>query len=353
MDAKTAAALREQTRALWATGGCFVLGALAGAAVLWGAPRPFAGDGSVILPVALITGVIAAAAFVVSTLLHRRGETRGMPGWQALVSNLSSVAVTVALFGVTALGVLLAGEVLASGLQGLELSTWGGAAFTGVAAAIAGRLAFRLGVELSTGDLSALLFSFLLIGTLFAMITATDPTWWQRNFSQLGIGDGSWAFNGTLVIAGVLVATVGSYIGRDLHRMLGDAALRRIGLVVIVWTLAGAALTAVGLLPVHEARVAHLIAAFAALGLMLAATVVTAGAVPDAPRMLRVITIALVALVIVAVLLTFVARVISVTVLEGIVIALVLLWLSTFVQLLAILAPSTPRTSTRPSLLHD
>lgn len=348
----TTEALREQALALWATVGCFVLGAIAGAAALWGSPRPLAGDGSVILPAALITGVITGAAFVVSTVMHRAGETRGMPQWQALISNLSTVAVTVALAGVAALGVLLAGEVLASGLQGLELSAWGGGAFTGVASAIAGRLAFRVGVDLSTRDLAALLFAFLVIGTLFAMITAGDPTWWERNFSQLGIGDGSWAFNGTLVVAGVLVATVGSYIGRDLHRMLGDAALRRIGVVVIIWALAGAALTAVGLFPVHRMPVPHLIAAFAALALMLVAAVVTTGALPDPPRMLRIVTTALVVLVAAAVALTFGFRVFSVTVLEGIVIALVLLWLSTFVQLLAVLAPDESRPSERASLLR-
>lgn len=351
MDAD-ADALREQSRALWATVACFVLGALAGAAVLWGNPRPFAGDGSVILPAALIAGVITGAAFVVSTLLHRAGETEGMPPWQALISNLSTVAVTIALGGVAGLGVLLAGEVLASGLRGLELSAIGGGALTGVASAIGGRLAFRMGVDLSTRSLAGLLFSFLVIGTLFAMITAGDPTWWERNFSQLGIGDGSWAFNGTLIVAGVLVATVGSYIGRDLHRMRGDSALRRIGAIVIVWALAGAALTAVGLFPVHTMRVPHLIAAFAALVLMLVAAVITARALPAAPRTLRVVTVGLVVLVAVAVVLTFGFRMLSVTVLEGIVIALVLLWLSTFVQFLAVLAPATPRVSARPTLLH-
>ncbi len=349
---ETTRALREQARALWATVGCFVLGALAGAAALWGVSRPFTGDGSVIIPAALITGVIAGAAFVASTLVHRSGETRRMPAWQALVSNLSTVAVTVALAGVAALGVLLAGEVLASGLQGLELSTWGGAAFTGATSAIAGRFAYRMGIDLSTRDLAALLFAFLIIGTLFAMITAGDPTWWERNFSQLGIGDGSWAFNGTLIVAGVLVATVGSYIGRDLHRMLGDAALRRIGVVVIVWALAGAALTAVGLFPVDTMRVPHLIAAFAALLLMLVAAIISTRALPEPPRMLRVVTVTLIAAVVVAVVLTFGLRLFSATVLEGIVIALVLLWMSTFVQVLAVLAPGASRPSTRESLLR-
>ncbi|WP_309064863.1 hypothetical protein [Microbacterium sp.] len=38
-------ALRELVRTMWATVACFVLGAAAGTVVLWGADRPFSGDG--------------------------------------------------------------------------------------------------------------------------------------------------------------------------------------------------------------------------------------------------------------------------------------------------------------------
>ncbi|SJN20709.1 ABC transporter, permease protein (putative) [Microbacterium esteraromaticum] len=344
--------LREQTRGLWATACCFVLGAVAGASALWGMTRPFAGDGSVMIPMALIAGVIAGAAFVVSTLLHRAGETSPMPRWQALVSDLSSIAVTIALIGVTGLGVLLAGEVLAVGLQGLELSAIGGGVLTAVAAALGGRLSFQLGVQLSTRAISALLFTFLIIGTLFAMITATDTAWWEHSFSQLGAGIGAWAFNGTLVIAGLLVATTGSYVGRDLHRMRGDDALRLIAPVVVIWALAGAGLAGVGLLPVDRMPVAHAIAAFTTLACVVTAAILTTTAVPAAPRMLMVLTIGLVALIAVAVVFAFAVPVLSITALESIVIGLVLLWMSTLARVLGILAPQVSRPSLRRSPLR-
>lgn len=336
---------------LWATAICFTIGLIVGATVLWGADRPFSGDGSVVIPVALVAGVIAAAAFVVSTRIHRAGETTPMPLWQALVSDISSVAVTIALAAVTGMGVLLAGEVLAAGLQGLELPAVGGGVFTGVASAFGGRLAFRAGIRLATRDLAALLFSFLVIGTLFAMITATDPAWWERSFSQLGIGTGGWAFNGTVVVAGLLIATCGSYLGRDLHRMLGDTALRGITVVVIVWVGAGIALIAVGLLPLDTVRLPHAIAAFATLGLIISAAVLTTFVMGARP-MLRVLTTVLVALVVIGVALTFWLRVLSVAALEAVVVGLVLLWLSTLVQLLGILAPDVSRPSARRSPLR-
>ncbi|UWF77638.1 MULTISPECIES: DUF998 domain-containing protein [Microbacterium] len=344
-------ALRELGRGLWATIICFVIGAAAGTAVLWGAARPFAGDGSVIIPAAAIAGIIAAGAFVTSTLMHRRGETGPMPPWQAVVSDLSSVALTLAFAAVTGLGVLLAGEVLAAGLHGLELPPLGGGVLVGVASAVGGRPAFRAGIRLRTRDIAGLLSGFLVIGTLFAMITATDPGWWERNFSQLGIGAGAWAFNGTLIIAGLLVATVGSYLGRDLHRMLGDDALPRIAGVVAAWAASGAALAAVGLLPIDTLRPVHTIAAIAAVVLLVLAAVLTASAMPEAPGLLRAVTVGLVVLVAVSAALAM-ARVYSVTVLESIVTGLALLWLSTLVQVVGVLAPDASRPSARRSPLR-
>lgn len=342
--------LREQERMLWATALCFAAGAVVGTVVLWGAARPFSGDGSVIIPIALVAGAIAAVGFAVSTRTHRAGETRPMPAWQAWVSHVSATAVTVAIAGVTALGVLLAGEVLATGLEGLTLPAPAGGVFTGVASALGGRLAFRMGVRLRTQDIAALLSAFLVIGTLFAMLTATDPAWWERSFSDLGIGAGGWAFNGTLVVAGLLIATAGSYLGRDLHRMLGDQALRRIAAIVSTWAGAGLALAAVGLLPLDRVRVAHAIAAYSTLGLILAATVLTT-LLLSGVRMLRVLTSVFVVFVVAATV-AFGFGMLSVAALEAVVVGLVLLWLTTLVQLLCVLAPDESRPSARRSPLR-
>lgn len=343
--------LREQERMLWATAVCFAAGATVGTVVLWGVARPFSGDGSVIIPIVLVAGAIAAVAFLVSTRMHRAGETGPMPPWQEWVSHISATAVTAAIAGVTALGVLLAGEVLAVGLEGLTLPAPAAGVFSGVASALGGRLAFRTGVRLRTQDIAGLLTSFLVIGTLFAMLTATDPAWWERSFSDLGIGAGGWAFNGTAVIAGLLIATTGSYLGRDLHRMLGDPALPRIAAIVLTWAGAGLALAAVGLLPLDRVRIAHAIAAFSTLGLIVAATVLTTLLLREVV-MLRVLTVVLVGLIVVAAVIAFGFRMLSVAALEAIIVGLVLLWLTTLVQLLCVLAPDTSRPSARRSPLR-
>ncbi len=339
--------------AIWTTIACFALGTAIGAAALWGLPRPVSGEGSWGLPAAMISGALGAAAFVVSTFVHRRGETVPMPRWQAIVSGLATVALTIAFASVTALGVLLAGEVLAVGMQGLELSALGGGLLIGVASAVGGRFAFGAGVGLRTGDLAELLLVYLLVGTIFAMLTAADPRWWENNFSVLGTGVGAWAFNGTVFVAGLLIATVGAYIGRDLHRLLGDAALGRIAGVVGLWAGSGIALAAVGLIPVHRAPFVHNLAAFAAIGLFLLAGIVTVLVMPGPPRTLLISTTALIVLLAAAFVLSEVFRLYTVTALEVIIVGLGLTWMLLLVRTLETVAPQDSRPSTRESLLHE
>lgn len=342
--------MTRETRAIWATVVCFIVGASVGTFVLWGSPRPIAGDGSVSLPAAFTAAAIAAASFVISTLLHRRGEHAAMPGWQVIISSISAVALTIAFAAVTALGVLLASEVLGVGLQGLELPALGGGIVTGVASAVAGRLAFDAGIGLTTSDLATLLFSYLVIGTLFAMLTAADPRWWEVNFSQLGIGVHGWAFNGTLVVAGILIVTVGMYLGRDLHRIRGDGSLGRIATVVVLWAATGAALAGVGIFPIAQNIVVHNIAAVSTLVLFVAASVVTTAVMPGPPRPLLITTVAVALMLVAAFVLADTFKLYSLTVLEAIVIGLGLLWLTTLVRILAVLTPQSPRPSVRGAL---
>lgn len=350
MDAATAEPL--DTRLVWATAACFVLGAVAGTLLLWGVARPLAGAGSVGALAAAVAGLIAAGAFGISTGLNRRGEKRRMPRWQNVISALSAVALTIAFAAVTMLGVLLVGEILSVGLQGLELPALGGGLLTGLAAGVGGRFAFRAGASLQTADLAELLFTFLVIGTLFAMLTAANPRWWELNFSQLGSGEGSWAFNGTLLIAGLLVATIGAYLGRDLHRILGDALLGRIAWIVVLWAATGVALAAVGLFPLQNGKTAHNIAALGTLVLFIAAAVLTTAVMPGPPRALLIVTVGVVLLVIVAVVLADPLRLYPVTALEAIVVGLGLLWMTTLVRTIAVLAPPRPRVSGRTALLR-
>lgn len=343
-------ATRRESQAILAAWASFGVGVLFGLIALAGEPRPIAGEGSVTQPTAGIAALVAAAAFVLSTRLHRRSETASMPPWQRTVSRVSAVALTFAFAAVAYMGVITGGEILSLGLQGLEAPAVGGALLTGIASAASGWLAYQAGVELSTHDLATLLFSYLTIGTLFAMITAADPRWWERHFSELGTGDGAWAFNGTLIVAGLLVATIGSYLGRDLHRWLGDAALRRIAVVVALFALAGAALAGVGVFPVSDAPLVHSIAAFGTLGLFGASAVAVMIVMPGPPRAMLLTTVGAGVGVVGALLLWRPFAITSIAGLEVIVVGIIFVWLTTLVRTVAAGAPQASLPSARPRL---
>lgn len=345
-------ATRRESQAILAAWASFGVGLAFGLVALAGAPRPIAGDASVTQPAAGIAALVAAAAFVLSTSLHRRRETAPMPRWQRAVSHVSAVALTLAFAAVAYMGVLTGGEILSLGLQGLEAPALGGALLTGIASALAGWLAYQAGVELRTHDLATLLFSYLTIGTVFAMITAADPRWWERHFSELGTGDGAWAFNGTVIVAGLLVATIGSYLGRDLHRWLGDAALQRIGAVVILFALAGAALAAVGLFPVSKAPLMHNLAAFGTLALFGLCAIVVTVVMPGPPRAMLLTTVGAAAAIVVALLLWRPFAIYSTAGLEAIAVGIIFVWLTALVRTVAAGAPDASRPSTQPTLLR-
>jgi len=180
---------------------------------------------------------------------------------------------------------------------------------------------------------------------LLSTIGAFGEDGWQQYWSDL-------MANGTLVVAGLLVATVGSYIGRDLHRTRGDAALGGIAVVVVLWAATGAALAAVGLLPLHRSPIPHDIAAFATLVLFAAAATATVAAVPRRPRILVLTSVGVGLLAVVALILWMPFGLYAVTAVEAVLVGLGLLWMATLVRVLGILVPAQSRPSARRTLLR-
>ena len=338
----------QTTLAAW---GAAALGLLFGLIALGGEARPIAvhtGEPDVTQPAASAASVITAAAFLLSTLLHRREETRAMPGWQRAVSHVSTATLTVSFGAVAFVAVLTAGEILALGLQGFEVPFIVGALLTAIASAAGGWLAFQAGIELRTRNLTQLLFAYLTIGTLFAMITAADPLWWQLHFSALG---SAWAFNLTVIVAGLLVAAVGLYIGRDLHRWMGDSSLKAIGVVVVLFTATGAALAGVGVFPVATASVPHNIAAISTLCLFAAAALAVTIVMPGPTPMMTLTTVGAGIGLVTAMLLWRPFDVYNLAGLEVIVVGIMFVWLTTLVRTIGACAPEQSRKSDRARLL--
>ncbi|MGR2752234.1 DUF998 domain-containing protein [Agromyces arachidis] len=280
-----AGVLREPTRTIESTESSalivgfalFVLATPIGLLLFWGASLPIAGRGSLGAAVAIGGAVASALAFVAGRLVLRRrfgssagaevdtGATRapvGSPGapdlpgprlhWFDVVALAVAHAV-VALLGWTGLA-----DILERSFLGAEVFPIPAALLFGVALALSGYVSFLSSVRMTPMLLSLVLAVFLVVGILAAMLSSTDPLWWEKNLSALGITNdiSSLAFNLTLIIAGAIVTIVARYATAGLPA--GTPRERR-GRDFVRWGLVaiGILLALVGVFPVDDFFALH------------------------------------------------------------------------------------------------
>jgi hypothetical membrane protein len=241
----------------------FVLGALVEAIVHWDEALEIAGRGSLGAFVAIGGALAAFAAFVLGRMLLGRTASRGLP-----LDRLVAPGARLHWFDVVALGfahaviALLgwtgAADLMERSFQGAVVYPLPASMLTGVALALTAYVSFLSAVRMTPMLLSLVLAVFLVVGALAAMLSSSDPLWWEKNLSALGITNdiSSLAFNLTLIIAGLIVTIVARYATASLPaRTPKEVRGRRIvrsGLVLI-----GIFLACVGIFPVDQFFALH------------------------------------------------------------------------------------------------
>ena len=208
----------------------------------------------------LVIAVTGAAAFVWAYVRHADGGVR----WRMrhpLRRVLDVLGLTLTGVGVAVLLVASMFEVFRLAFIGLELNALASAALVaGLAAACAYALALIAG-QLTTTTLATLLALFLVAGVFTSMLTADDPKWWHRNFSALGMSatTSSYAFNVTIVVAGLVIVTLADYLTIDLlaRRGPGGRNLRGIAVIRVILAIVGIALAGLGLVSVDVSVLVH------------------------------------------------------------------------------------------------
>lgn len=114
--------------------------------------------------------------------------------------------------------------------------------------------------------MSMALAVFLVAGTLTSMITANDPKWWELHLSSLGANGGisMYAFNGTLIIGGIVIAGIANQIAKDFVTLQSaNNHYKRVKVGAVRWTLVlvGLFLAGVGLFPYDTMPTLHEISA--------------------------------------------------------------------------------------------
>ncbi|MCS0499964.1 hypothetical protein [Protaetiibacter mangrovi] len=281
--ARLATASTTESRALLVAMFALVLGGVIGFAIIGLGSVPIAGRNSLGSVAAIVAAVISALVFAVGYVLPSPGAARRQrPERTVGRLVLDNVALALA-HGFTVL-LLVTGLsiVLGDAFIGAEVYPFSAALLVGIASALSAYVSFLSAAGMTTTRVATVMAVFLVVGVMTAMISASDPEWWQKNISALGIGDdfSSATFNITLIVAGVVLTAIASYLAAELAegRMASsprDADDRgvelRVGLVRWGLVLLGVFLACVGVFHVdwiewvHNTFATGLVVIFAAL----------------------------------------------------------------------------------------
>jgi hypothetical protein len=325
----------------------FVVTAIIAFFVFGGKDLPISGHGSIGQFIAITGGITGIVVFVFARLVLRTRKARlGVPQ----NTDFDAAGVRLRWFDIGALALahgviaLLAWTGLAAlmgvSFKGAVVFNFSAVILGGVAVALTAYVVFLSSVHLSAMLLSLVLAAFIVSGAITSMMSATDPLWWQKNLSTLGIGNdiSSLAFNVTLIIAGIMVTTIAHYATAPLPASTPTEArgrmLVRVGLMVI-----GILLACVGAFPLDRNEAVH---NFSASGMALVYVVMVVALpwlVPSIPRVFVILGYVYVG-VIVVLAAFFISGYYNLTAVELVAFTLIFSWLIVLLRNTGGLGPS-------------
>lgn len=316
----------------------FVVVAIVSVFVFWGHDVPIAGAGSIGQFVAFTAALTTIVVFVAGRLLvsagprsTARGDDRlSMPGVRLHWYDIGALALAHAVIAL--LGWLGMAGLLDRSFTGAVVFPFSAAMLAGVAVAVTAYAVFLSAVNLTPMLLSLVLVVFLVVGCFASMLSATDPLWWQKNLSTLGISDdvSALAFNLTLIIGGVIVTVIAHYATASIA-VEGARQERGRRFVRGALALMGVLLACVGIFPVDRFLTAHNVSA---TGMALIFVVLAIGLgrfVPSMPRVFVLLGYVYVGVIVVLAVL-FVNGYYNLTAVELIAFLLIFSWLIVFLR---------------------
>lgn len=332
--------VRVESRALYAALCAAIIGGALGLVLAFFPPLPVFGGWSFGIIAAIATGVIGAGTAAVGYALIRSApgqEWRRSVSSPLTVASFSGVVLVHSLLA--ALATLTIFLLISRGFIGLIVEPFWSILLMGTATGLSGWIVFLSVSQLTTVRMSSLLMSFVGLGTLTSMVTASDPQWWRIHFSHLGtFADlSSLLFNGTLVVGGLLVTAFAIYVSNDMRPIVAAGGLqnaRSPRTVAVLFVVMGVMLAGVGLVPVNVNLLIHNLCAsgmaVAFIGLLVSGPRILRGM----PRAYFVASWLFLAAVLVSTVL-FATAFFGLTAFEIIVFALIFGWISVFIRFLA------------------
>ncbi|MGP6170950.1 DUF998 domain-containing protein [Microbacterium sp. A196] len=241
----------------------FALGFLIAIIIFWGRELAITGEGSIGTYAAIGGAVVAVLSvllgrYVVAREIGMKTRADGLKMHDDRLRWYDIAAIALAYASTAFLGWWGVASLLELSFTGAPVFDFPGAILVAVAFALTAYICFLSSASLTPMTLSLVLAIFLVVGAFASMLTATDAHWWQDNLSALGMASNasSWVFNGTVIVAGVIVTIIARYATSELP-VDDQKAIRRRHVVRIGLILMGIFLTCVGIFPVDKFFLVH------------------------------------------------------------------------------------------------
>lgn len=312
------------------------IGFLVGLLVFWSGDVALFERGRVSLGfVATILGSVTALVTYLVVALREQKARETL--WQYIRRTVSvwSLALTHGLLAFLLYALVF--YVVSQSFIGAHIDTGSAATLTALSTGLAAYVVYLSAATMTAMRVSMLLALFLVSGTFLSMLTASNPFWWDDHFSSLGAGGGvsGYAFNATLIIAGLVIVALSKYIADDFKKLQQDGRVsERVKVRAVQTILAGIglALAGVGLFVYNEFPTIHNTAAAGMAVLFLGIVAVLPWVTPGFTKAFFVASYGLLVSLLVSVWLFLGIGYFNLTVFELVAAAIIFVWLVLFVR---------------------
>lgn len=319
----------------------FIVFAVASLIVLGGRELPIAGRGSLGELTAILSAISATVTFALSQLLRKySGSPSATKFGTSRFHWFDFVALSLAHGAIALIAWIGLATIMEHSFQGATVYASPASLLAAAAAALSAYIAFLSGITLSPRQLSLVLAVFLAVGMVTAMLSSTDPLWWQMNLSALGITHdiSSLTFNVTLIVSGVLVTTIARIGTAGLPTSTSTLRKRQIA-VRILFVMLGVFLACVGCFPVDRFFAIH---NTVATGMTVVFALLVLGLpwlIPSMPKTFVILGFIFVG-VIIALVVLFIIGTYNLTAVELVSALLIFSWIILFLRNVETIAPA-------------
>lgn len=285
----------------------------------------------------LLGGIVALVTYLVVSARQNDAPVTKRSRWAYVKGHISTWSLALVHGLLVFLSYALLFYVVGESFKDAYIDQWAASALLALSTGFTSYIIYLSASTMSSVRVSLLLALFLVSGTFISMLTASNPHWWDAHFSSLGAGGGvsGYAFNATLIIAGLVIVALSRYITEDFKKLQHDGEISKkakVGILQGFLTGIGFALAFVGLFvydafpTIHNTSAGGM--AFLFLGIVLLLPLLT----PGFTKAFFIASYSLLAALLFSAWLFISVRYLNLTVFELVAAAIIFTWLVVFVR---------------------